>query len=65
MKKLIALILIVVLLFMAVGCQKQSKLEVDPLEDNLEVPENDINIPEETISTELDSTQEPDFGSVI
>jgi len=65
MRKFLALILIAILLISAIGCMKKSQTQVKQLEDNMEVPENDITIPEETLSTDIDASEEPDFGSVI
>lgn len=55
----------IVLIVSSFGCMKKSQPQVNQLEDNMEVPENDITIPEETLSNDISSSEEPDFGSVI
>ena len=64
--KILTIVAIMILLISLFGCSKpvQNMPVTESIDENLTVSTDHVTIPDETITSELDDSSEPDFGSV-
>ncbi len=63
--KLITLFFIIMLLASLYGCSQKTIPTTQAIDQDLEVPENDLALPDQTLTNELTISDEPAFSSVI